>query len=168
MSSVPICLYVKALTDDDALTELAKKAILVIKKVDECKCEPKCRELTAIEKGTLMGMVVKRVQQIRESRNKAAEGGITIEQMCSHIAHSIKETSGENVTITDIFNMSPVRDIAYYLEMYENSVFSIGYDFFHRPAPEYFEERVKETEKDPQMADLCNRYKKFILTLEGG
>lgn len=151
----------KALTDDAALVILAEKAIEGITQINPCTCSPTCRELNDQEKQSLQLTVNMKIRNIEAKKNQ-----MTLGDMCTHVAKFIKQQSKEDITPEGVFNSSPTHDMSHYLELYEESVYCLGYDFYGRPAIEYFEDRLQSVIDKPELKGLAIRYQKAVAAIE--
>lgn len=161
MATIKTCDYLKALTDDTALTILAERAYEGISRIDPCICNPACRELNDQEKQELQLKVNFEIRKIVAKINP-----MTLGDMCVHVSKHIKQQSGKDITPEEVFNSSPTHDMSHYLELYEESVYCLGYDFYGRPAIEYFEERLRSVIDKPEYKGLAIRYQKAVASIE--
>jgi hypothetical protein len=161
MATIKICDYLKALTDDAALVTLAEKAIEGITQISPCICNPPCRELNDQEKQSLQLNVNMKIRSIEAKKNQ-----MTLGDMCFHVSKHIKQQSGKDISPEEVFNSSPTHDMSHYLELYEESVYCLGYDFYGRPALEYFEERLMSVIDKPECKMLAIRYQKAVAAIE--
>lgn len=161
MATIKICDYVKALTDEVTLLVLAEKALDGIDRIDPCTCTPACRELNDQEKQELQFKVNLKIRDIA-----AKTKPMTLHDMCIHVTKHIKQQSGKDISPEEVFNSSPTRDMGHYLELYEESVYCLGYDFYGRSAIVYFEERLQSVVDKPEYKSLAIRYQKAVAALE--
>lgn len=164
---VKACLYLKALNDEGYFSDLVLAAEARIKGIQPCTCDTRCRDLTEEEKEGLTKRVNECLKIRREERKKHAdEVGLTIEDMCQHSAKYLKEIQGMKIDTIGVANLSITHDLSDYISLYEEAVFGLGVDFFHRPAIEYFEERYVLVKDDPDLKLLREKYQKIIYDLE--
>ena len=173
--STPIhqCEYPKAFENKDAFEELVQKAMQGVYSIFPCKCDPPCRILTDEEKAVLQDRINNRVAEIRAGWRKEKyekdtinQEELTLEDICEFTAKYLSDRSSKPFTAIDVYELSPNHDIAYYLEMYEEAVFSTGADYHGRPAIEYFDERFLSVKDEPAFKVLAVRYQKAIYDLE--
>lgn len=161
MATIKACDYLKALTDEAALITLSEKAHEGITHIDPCTCDPACRELNDQEKQELQLKVNLKIRGIVAKTHQ-----MTLGDMCVHVSTHIKNQSGKDISPEEVFNSSPTHDMSHYLELYEESVYCLGYDFYSRPAIEYFEERLMSVIDKPEFKGLAIRYQKAVASIE--
>lgn len=161
MTIIRECEYLKALTDEDALISLSMSAMRGITAILPCDHDPVCRELNDQEKQQLQMKVNLKIRDIMVETRP-----LTLEDMCTHISKYLKAQSGKDVTPQQVFESNINRDMGLYLNMYEEAIFGIGIDFYGRPAPVYFEERLREVIDKPEMKPLAIRYQHAIASIE--
>ena len=173
--SIPLrsCLYSKALEDAESFNLLVDIAMQPIYSTRPCRCDPPCRELTEDEKKLLQDRVNVRIREMREQWRKehyekeaTDRPDMTLEDICGFAATYLTEKTKEPFTAQDVYNLNPARNLAYYLELYEEAVFATGKDFYGRDATEYFDERFLTVRDDPTAKVLAIRYQNAIHKLE--
>lgn len=159
------CDYPLALDNEFYFDVLVDKCMQPIYSILPCQCDPPCRILTDNEKNALTEKVNARIKYIRGIGRKkkyedenAARTPMTLEDMCGFIAHYLNKKTGHIMTPQDVFNLSPTYNMGFYLELYEEAIFSEGHDFYNRSALTYFDERYLMTVDDPALKVLATRY----------
>lgn len=158
------CDYYKAFTEEEAFDLLVEKAMQPAFEVLPCNCQPPCKTLNEDEKQILQKRVNERIAEIQLAMKMKA--GMSLEDLCGFIAVYLKEKHNKDLTAEQVFNLSPTRSMAHYLDMYEEAVYNMRWDFFGRTALIYFEERVRATMNEPALKSLSARYQNVVATLE--
>lgn len=161
MATIKTCDYLKAMTDEKILIDIANAAIMGIESILPCNHDPACRELNDQEKQELQMKVNLKIRDILVETKP-----MTLEYMCMHVSKYLNAQTGKEVTPQKVFESNINRDMSMYLDMYEEAVFSMGFDFYGRPAPVYFEERLREVIDKPELKPLAIRYQNAIASIE--
>lgn len=168
--SIPIrtCDYPKALDSVEAFDELVEKAMQPIYSVINCTCNPPCRVLNENEKKMLQELVNEKIMLIRYEEAAKRREPMSLENMCEFSAKYLLAKTGETFSAEDVYNMSPSRNSAYYLELYEEAVYATGKDFYGRSAIDYFNERFLTTKGNLALKVLASRYYNAMNKLRNG
>ena len=161
MATIKMCDYLKAMTDETELVAIANAAIAGIETILPCDHDPACRELNDQEKQELQTKVNLKIRDLLVETKP-----MTLEYMCIHVSRYLKTQTGKEVTPQQVFESNISRDMSMYLDMYEEAVFSMGFDFYGRPAPVYFEERLRAVINIPELKPLAIRYQNAIASIE--
>jgi len=167
------CEYARAIESKEAFNILVAKVMHGSFVVLPCTCNPPCRILGDKEKAILQTEVNNCISSIREKQRKKAYEKemaeripLTLEDMCTFTAKFLTAKSKQEFTVTDVYNLSPDRNLAYYLDLYEESVFATGKDFYGRSSFVYFDERLLSVKDDPSLRVLAVRYTNILTKIQ--